>query len=157
MKTLQINEKTARRLYKSATEEFKAILEDTFGADFFLEKITDRVKTYEDACGELGVEPLDEEGMLAVGFRRSEIAGRKLEVVVMALNEGWEPDWSNEEQRKWVPAFYIGEDDFLFDYVGFVTGRATASYASRFCLRSKWLAEYAGKQFVDLYKGFIEQ
>ncbi len=49
MKTLQIDEMKAKQFWKTGTSELKAILEDTFGKSFFSEKITDRVKTFEDA------------------------------------------------------------------------------------------------------------
>lgn len=41
MKTIQISESNARRLYKEAPPEFKMILEDTFGKDFFSEDPAD--------------------------------------------------------------------------------------------------------------------
>lgn len=43
MKTLQIDEANARKLYPKATEAFKTMLEDSFGKDFFSQKITDRI------------------------------------------------------------------------------------------------------------------
>jgi hypothetical protein len=42
MQTLQIDEQQARKLYKTASPEFRQVLHDTFGATFFSEKITDR-------------------------------------------------------------------------------------------------------------------
>ena len=49
-KSLQIDENKAFDLYQTATPEFKQMLEDSFGKEFFKRKITDRVKSYEDAC-----------------------------------------------------------------------------------------------------------
>ena len=56
-KSLQIDENKAFDLYQTATPEFKQMLEDSFGKEFFKRKITDRVKSYEDACAILGIDP----------------------------------------------------------------------------------------------------
>lgn len=58
--TLKISEANARKIYKTAPEEVKTILEGSCREGFFSEKITDRVKSYEDACAENGEEPIDE-------------------------------------------------------------------------------------------------
>lgn len=46
MKNLQINEDKALKLYPNASAEFKQMLDDSFGKEFFSRKITDRVKTF---------------------------------------------------------------------------------------------------------------
>ena len=50
MKTLQISEQKARELYKTGSKDLKTILEESFTKEFFSNDITDRIKTYEDAC-----------------------------------------------------------------------------------------------------------
>lgn len=45
-----------------------------------------RISSYEEACAALGKEPLDEPLMRSQGFRKYEIARRKLETIVAALN-----------------------------------------------------------------------
>lgn len=60
MRTLQISEKKAMELYNNGSDELKTVLEESFGKEFFQRKITDRIKTYEDACAELGINSLDE-------------------------------------------------------------------------------------------------
>ena len=45
-----------------------------------------RISSYEEACAALGKEPLDEPLMKSQGFRKYEIARRKLETIVAALN-----------------------------------------------------------------------
>lgn len=105
MKTLQITEENARKLYDDATPEFKATLEDTFGKEFFSKKITDRVKTYEDACRVLGEAPLNELACFISGLAQDEIYYRRVKTITRALNEGWTPDWSDGDQKKWFPYF----------------------------------------------------
>jgi hypothetical protein len=155
MKTLQIEEKKARELYKTASEELKKILEDTFGKDFLSEKVTDRVKTYEDACRELNEDPINESEMRRMGFTNDEISYRKIKTIVEALNEGWKADWENGDQKKWIPWFYCSPSGFVFDFTSCLYSRPYASYASHLCFKSEELATYAGKQFVELYRNFI--
>jgi hypothetical protein len=149
MQTLQINKENARKLYPSASAEFKTMLVDTFGKEFFSQKITDRVKTFEDACEVLGVrfhasntdDPDDE-------------AYKKLKIIILALNEGWKPNWNNGNEYKYYPWFYMDKSNgfSLLSVTGACTG---SSVGSRLCFKSRELAEYAAKQFIELYKQFF--
>lgn len=117
------------------------------------------VKTYEDACEVLGVEPMDEQAMAAAGFRPDEIARRKLETITAALNDGWKPDWNNTSQAKWVPWFYIEpnqEQGATSAGLAFAdTNRAPtitgANVGSRLCFSTQRAARYAANQFTELY------
>lgn len=156
MKQLQITEQNARRLYENATSEFKATLEDTFGKEFFSQKITDRIKNYEDACKELGIEPIDYDEMKDAGFTQDEILYRKIKTITQALNEGWKADWNDSDQYKWYPWFKMSSGGFVFRAAGCDCSVATAGCASRLCFKSDELATYAGKQFLQLYSDFIK-
>ena len=76
--------------------------------------VTERIKTFEDACNELG-----EENVLVQAYRTAEfntsgnqsdvsdvVAYLKLRVIAEALNEGWEPQFKKEEYR-YYPWFYL--------------------------------------------------
>lgn len=146
--------------------------------------ITERVKTFEDACRELG----EDHPFVAI-YRCNEdidecsadiIAYLKLRIVCAALNEGWEPRFTEDEWR-WYPWFYLwtseeleGQDevwkqnrylistgDFHTRYAGFTFAKshnapsaATACIGSRLCLKREALADYCGKQFIDLWVDF---
>lgn len=118
--TLNINKENVLNAYGSATDEQKAMLEIIFGKDTFKSKdITERIKTFEDACKELGSDhPL----VLAYqnnNLRDAEVANDnkdiiaylKLRIIVAALNEGWEPQFIPGECR-WAPYYvlYTKED-----------------------------------------------
>ena len=154
-KVLEISEKTARRLYKDSSNEFKTTLEETFGKDFFSGKVTDRVKTYEDACVETGEIPINEADLLKAGFTSDEIVYRKIKTITKALNEGWIADWKDGVQQKWIPWFMLSSAGFVFSATRYRCSYASAGYGSRLCFKSNELATYAGKQFTDLYKSFI--
>lgn len=156
MKTLQIDETNAKKWYKDATPEFKAMLEDTFKKEFFSDKITDRIKTYEDACHELGESMLNELSGYINGLTLDEICYRQLKMITEALNEGWTPDWSDGDQPKYFPYFYTGSSSgFASESTDCYYSRPVAGCGSRLCFKTRELAEYAGRQFVDLYKGFM--
>ena len=76
--------------------------------------VTERIKTFDDACNELG-----EENVLVQAYRTAEFntsgnhndvsdvfAYLKLRVIAEALNEGWEPQFTTNEYR-WFPWFYL--------------------------------------------------
>lgn len=69
--------------------------------------ITERVKTFEDACKELG-----EDHKLVQQFKaiqeaiaedKEATAYFKLGIITAALNEGWEPDFTNPDEYRYYP------------------------------------------------------
>ena len=128
------------------------------------EDITNRVKSYADACKVLGIEPMDEDSMKAQGFRPDEIARRQLETITEALNEGWKPNWADTDEYKYYPYFYIEvsevqtEDDTYGASAGLSCAHtiSAATYASaylgsRLCFHDRETARYAGRTFTNLY------
>lgn len=112
---ISIQKENVLNAYKHASEEQKALLENMFGKDMFKPKnIMERVKTFEDACNELG-----EDNVLVQAYRTAEfntsgnqndvtdvVAYLKLRIICTALNEGWKPKFDGDEYR-YYPWFYI--------------------------------------------------
>ena len=143
-------------LYETASAELKQMLEDTFTVEFFNKDVTERIKTYEDACSELGIDPVSESHMRSGGFTTDVIVYCKIRTITKALNEGWKPNWKDENQKKWVPWFAtLSPSGFAFLDSFFNCTSPIAGYASRPCFKSEELAKYAGEQFIELYKDFI--
>lgn len=149
--------------------------------------ITERVKTYEDAVRELGEKHPFVEFAESAKWRYEGIVGAdivaylKLRVIVAALNEGWEPQFT-EGERRWYGWYCIvskSEYDAMSDddkancrCVGRSYGNANASgglvysnaycvssysntsYSARLAFKSEELAEYAAKQFAELFGDF---
>lgn len=157
------NVEEAQDTVKKLTEdEGNGSIFDYFYKEEDYEEITDRVKTYEDACKVLGVEPINEQNAKAQGFRSDEIARRKLETIAAALNEGWKPDWNNTDQYKYYPYFYIQENakgkgsaGLSYANTSYAATSALASIGSRLCFYALRLARYAGNQFTDLYEQIL--
>lgn len=157
MKTLQIDERKARGLYKTASEEFKQTLEDTFGKTFFERKITDRVKSYKDACIETGEQAISPLEVAIMGLSKDEIAYRKLKTIAKALNEGVEFDIYDSSVTRHYPWFACNGSSsaFGFSIAAYDRSNACAGSGSRLAVKSKELAVYFGTQFLDIWRDFI--
>lgn len=143
--------------------------------------ITERVKTFEDACKELGNHPYLKEYVLincsANSYSKDLVAYLKLRIIVAALNEGWEPKLTEDECR-YSPLFYTFTKEeydkldykkgrcvlrsssnvnsyviFMFCYITF-DDSFVSSVDSQLAFKTRELAEYAGKQFIDIYADF---
>ncbi len=156
MKTLQITEANARRLYKDATPEFRTTLEDTFGKEYFSRKVTD-CETYEEICQFIGEPPVNEEELKQIGFSQDEIDYRKLKQITKAYNDGWVADYNDVNQRKWIPWFSFSPSGARFNYSNCHFSLADAGRAARLCFKDKATSDAAGKRFTDLYARFINQ
>ncbi len=120
------------------------------------------IKTYEDACKKLGVDPnaLPEVSLLPVKDQAPVIAHYKLIKIAEALNNGWQPDWTKSSEYKYFPYFVIKKDKehpsgFGFSFTSYADWRAFAHVGSRLCFKSSDMALYAGEQFADLYKEYF--
>ncbi|MBQ7750550.1 MAG: hypothetical protein IJR77_04900, partial [Bacteroidales bacterium] len=91
-----------RKLYAESTREGKDILEAKVPDKSFFNAPTlddyKSIKTYEDACTALGVEPLKEDALLAAGADAHIIALMKLETISKAL---WGRDFEPRPQAEW--------------------------------------------------------
>ena len=120
-------------------------------------KVTDRVKTYEDACKKLGRQQYNEDQLMKLGLTKNDIAYQKMVVIVEALNEGWKPDVCDRNVYRWYPWFVTNgsPSSFAFDVSHYAYSHAIAGSGSRLALKSEELANYCGKQFVELWKEML--
>lgn len=151
--------------------------------------ITERVKTFEDACKELG-----EDHKLVQQYRAIEgttlmdsidvVAYFKLRIITAALNEGWVPQFTEDEER-WYPyliLWFKGELEDKSDewkdernlqvpvVVGgagdgsnvgvsalgsdLVVSRSNADAGSALVFRKSEIARFAGQQFTELWANY---
>ena len=155
--------------------------------------VTERIKTFEDACNELGEDNLmvrvyqtliaragKTEQSLAEWMGKDVVAFLKLRIITEALNEGWHPKFTEDEYR-YYPWFYIYTkeeyDNFSEEEKRRCVGRAInnanadgglvcsyafnassysiTNYGVRLAFSTRELAEYAGKQFIDIWADFV--
>lgn len=157
MITLQISEQLARKMYSTASKELKEILEASCSKEVLSGSIMDRVKTFEDACKELGRQPYNVDSLMKLGLTKNDIAYQKMVVIVEALNEGWKPDVCNSDVERWHPWFKPNgsPSSFAFGDSGYGGEYAYAGSGSRLALKSEQLANYCGKQFLELWKEIL--
>jgi len=116
-------------------------------------KLTERIKTVADVLADNG---LTQEAFNArtEDLEKDEVAYQILKMLAKSLNEGWTPDWNNDNQYKYYPWFYMGgSSGFRFYDCGY--WHSLSSVGSRLCFKSRELAEYAANQFTDTYKQFM--
>lgn len=119
--------------------------------------VIERIKTFEDACEALGLNEV-QIGYLGIKKDAESISAyAKLIIIVRALNEEWEPDWDDYEQRKYYPWFKHGTsaEGLAFSYTYSAPSFASTNIGSHLCFKSKRLAEYAGKQFIQIYNDYL--
>lgn len=157
--------------------------------------VTERIKTFEDACRELNkmnslipVHPFVRsynaynDAELDIVWRDTDIlAYLKLRIICAALNEGWQPKFTEDEWR-YYPWFclytktelenmseeykknivIIDTGEYDTEYAGFACAsstrapsHSTAHVGSRLCFKNIDLATYCGEQFINLWADYL--
>lgn len=109
------------------------------------------------------------------------LAYLKLRIITTALNEGWEPQFIEGERRWYCWYNFISKEELeemsdkekeecrvvgranssayafgglVFSYASHVSTYSSTHYGSRLAFKSEELAEYAGKQFIEIYADY---
>jgi hypothetical protein len=116
-----------------------------------------KIKSYETACKALGIEPLSDEVFNAFPKeeRKNVKAYHQLTVITRAINEGWEPDFSNREQRKYEPYMYVNNAGLAYAYTAYTPSDAYAAIGSRLCFSDYERATFAVNTFKELYTAYF--
>ena len=172
--------------YKEASEEQKVLLENLFGKETFqliTERIKTFDDAYKILGDE---HPLTIQYRLIIKASKGGdltialIAYLKLGIICAALNEGWDPTLNKDEYRfyPWFSIHTKEEYDILnegdkeysvplrlnshtSDYLVYASAYYAAEtsglyYSARLALRTKELADYCGKQFIDIWADFLQ-
>lgn len=154
MRTLQIKQDSLLAAFRNAGKEGKQVLSDLFGKQVALyDNITDRVKSFEDACQVLGISTnVPEVKGLPRKHQKAIIANYKLIVIAEALNEGWKPNWQDSDEYKYYPWFDMSNPAGVgYSNTHLAASNTTANFGSRLCLKNRELAIYFGQTFTDLF------
>lgn len=116
--------------------------------------VMERIKTLEDACNDQGVD-FQEFKHKNKDLPKDEYAYKALKIINRALNENTEPNWDDENEKKWFPWFDLRNSGAGFVRSGCGGWASVTDGGSRLCFRKKELSDYAAVQFNDLYKDFI--
>lgn len=115
------------------------------------------IKSYEDACKVLGLKPLADEVFNAFpkAEREDVKAYHQLSVITKAINEGWEPDWTNRKEEKFGPYMYTNIAGLACAAADHTPSPAYANIGSRLCFPDYKRAAYAVATFGELYKAYF--
>ena len=140
-----------------------------------------RIKTFEDACHEIGIDAEAwNRDKISLGLEPDVLAFLKLRIIVKALNEGWEPRFTEDECR-YYPWFilYTREEYNKLDeeeksrvvyrsyYYANALGGVSCAVADndssytlavigvRLAFKTSELAAYCGRQFLDIWADFV--
>lgn len=179
-KNIQIQQENVLNAYKNASDEQKELLEHLFGSEVFKPAdVRERIKTFADAAKAVGIEDPEEWEEQYSDLEPDVLAYFKLRIITKALNEGWEPKFIPGEYR-WAPYFLLYTKEEIEKMnaetksrvvqrsngysntrggVACVSASYDSSYTnsffgSRLAFKSEELAEYAGKQFTEIYADF---
>lgn len=114
--------------------------------------IIEKIKTFEDAMEATGRTEMPDFSTFPAEMRKHFEALFKMVVIVEALNEGWNPNWDNGNERKFHPWFWMSPGSFAFYDSNCGDEVAAAGSGSRLKLKSRELAEYCATQFKDIWK-----
>lgn len=118
-------------------------------------EITEVIKSFEDAAIATGRPSTPDFSNVPEDLREHFEAHYQIIVITEALNEGWKPNWDDSNEAKYFPWFWKEEEGvssgFVFYYASYDFSDAGAAYGMRLCFKTRALAEYAGKQFIEIW------
>lgn len=105
------------------------------------------VLNFENACVKLGLK------FNTNNFDKSTLAFNKLKIIAQVINEGWYPNWKDNQQWKYFPYFDMERG---FSYHGTNCRNTFMTVPSALYLKTRELAYFMGNYYNDLYKDFME-
>ena len=151
--------------------------------------IKERIKTFEDAVNAIGEDHpiVAQYKTINSAFKEADnnlhlFAYTRLAIIAEALNEGWRPEYTEDEYRyyPWFGLYTQEEYDDMDDedkercrFVGRSSGSASAGgglvcavadggsagssavFGSRLAFKSRELAIYCGKQFIEIWINYL--
>ena len=158
--TLVITKNNAIQAYFNADAEMKKVLANLFGEEILSQKITDRIKTFEDACT-MQNKKVDDVIPFKIPFATQDQTACnlliQLRMINRALCEDWQADYSDYNEKKWRPWFKwdASSSCFRFGYSLFDYTFAFAGSGVRLVFPSKELSDYFGTQFEKLNSDYL--
>lgn len=144
-----------------------------------------QIETLEDAMYKLGLDdPLVQvyrnNKYLQEDSEKDVLAYLKLRIITAAINDGWEPKFT-EDERRWFPWFYIytavelkelsdeerkrvvgrassnanAHGGIVFASAGSASSFSFTNAGVRLAFESEEKADYAGRKFIDIYADYL--
>jgi len=155
--SLVIDSSKAKLLYKNADTSLKTILEETFGKEFFSEKLIDRINTIEDVYKELNRKQpiLSDYKFLPVEKREKAMCNQYAEDISEVFAEGLKFDFTNLNQRKYYNWYEKKQNSWVLDSV--LYGCLCSVFVSGFYFKDEETAKHCANKFLDsVYSKVLE-
>ena len=110
------------------------------------------IKCYEDA---VAICPVDKENTLYDTDSENILALKKLHHITKVINNGWTPDWSNEDQYKYNPYFKVSPSGSGFSVSNCDCHYTLTYVGSRLLTDTSEKTLYMANQFQDLYVQYL--
>lgn len=150
---LEVNRINAIKAWNKSDCIGKQLLENLYGKDVFRNiDVTDRIKAFEDAREETGRHEVPNFSNVPEDLKEYFENMYQAVVITEALNEGWKPNWDDSNEPKWRPYFRMSPSSFAFNGSYYDDSYADAGSGSLLCFKTEALANYAAKQFLDIWK-----
>ncbi len=134
-------------MFNASDDKQKVVLKRFFKRP---ESIMDKIKSFKDACNYFEV---TEKSVFSSTDTKDEIGFKKLKLIIKALNEGWYPNWQNENEYKYYNYFKMkGGLSFWYTH-GYLTGTTVPSALT---FKTPELAKHCVEIALNEYKDFYE-
>lgn len=159
-------EKNAKEQYGKTTATGKRVLESTFGKDFFIIPLTERIKTFTDLC--IMAEIYDKDSMKKYIIHNKDTYKQKADKYLERLmlfetvfNAGVLVDMANTDQRKYYPyhKIIVDKSDPAGFRLSFFVCRyddAAAFLGARPYFLNSAHAQFVGTHFIAEYEGWAQ-
>lgn len=158
MNELKISKANALMAYKEGDDSFRKGIEKLFPEVDFEKECKDY---YAEACAAVGFAPLtiDHFSIYPEQDRESAFASHQIDMIARHWNEGWEPDYSDDDQCKYYPYFIWNEDRAGgpgFSYPDYRYDRSVSRVGARHVYKTSDMAIRAGKELESIYNTFLK-
>jgi hypothetical protein len=120
-----------------------------------------KITSFESACLALNVSSqLPNFDAAPAKHQKALLAHYQLVIIAEAINDGWQPDWSNSNEKKYQLWPDIVEDEnkpsgFGLSFDGYDCRGTNSTVGSRLCFKSSEAARYCFETFTTLWEDYF--
>ena len=79
----------------------------------------------------------------------------KLKLIISVFNQGWEPNYSDDNERKWFPYFTYDKNSGAFVFYHYYYYDSYSDVGSRLVMKSEAVAQYVATTFIEIYNEYM--